>query len=56
MLEGKQGLSIGEFDIMPICIVFKGSLVLISFSFIMFNVFICYEIIILLLLSFWSMM
>ena len=33
LLEGKQDLSVGEFDIMQICIVFKGSLVLISFSF-----------------------
>ena len=41
---------------MQICIVFKGSLVLISFSFIMFNAFICYEIIILIPLSFQSMM
>ena len=33
LLEGKQDLSVGEFDIMQICIVFKGSLVLISISF-----------------------
>ena len=33
LLEGKQDLSVGEFDIMQICIVFKGSLVLILFDF-----------------------
>ena len=40
LLEGKQGLSVGEFDIMQICLVFSSSLVLISFSFLMFSVFI----------------
>ena len=33
LLEGKQDLNVGEFDIMQICIVFKGSLVLILFDF-----------------------
>ena len=33
LLEGKQDLSVGEFDMMQICIVFRGSLVIISFSF-----------------------
>ena len=40
LLEGKQGLSVGEFDIMQICLVFSSSLVLISLSFLMFSVFI----------------
>ena len=33
MLEGKQDLIVGEFDIIQICIVFKGSLVLTLFDF-----------------------
>ena len=33
LLEGKQDLSVGEFDIRQICIVFKDSLVLILFDF-----------------------
>ena len=40
MLEGKQSLSMGEFDIMQICLVFSSSLVIFIFSFLIFSMFI----------------
>ena len=40
MLEGKQSLSVGEFDKMQICLVFSSSLVIFIFSFLIFSMFI----------------
>ena len=40
MLEGKQSLSMGEFDIMKICLVCSSSLVIFIFSFLIFSMFI----------------
>ena len=40
MVEGKQSLSVGEFDIMQIWLVFSSILVIFIFSFLIFGVFI----------------